>query len=212
MSICLCGKEYTVIVRDVANRAMRHILFTILLLYSVGTHADPLRGSIEISGSLYNPDWELRENATGMRLSGMWMIGENVRIRGSYNSADTDVVNLPIIRLRGLPFGNWREAGLGYLWQLSNNTSVEAELSYQGVELYDKIESGGAILAGINHRFGDRISGSLRLSYFDIRSADWRLTGDLYTALSERIDLVTRIDDTSKFDFTWYEVGLRFRF
>ena len=74
------------------------------------------------------------------------------------------------------------------------------------------VESGAALLTGISHRFGDRLSGSLKLSYFDLWSPDWRLTGELGTRLVDRVELITRIDDTSDFDFTWYEIGLRISF
>lgn len=191
---------------------MRHILFLITMLLSGYACAEAPRASIEISGSLYNPDWEQRENATGLRISGMWMAGKNIRFRGSYNSIDTNVVPLPVVSVRGLPFSNWREAGVAYIWQLASDTNAEVEVSYQGFELYDNTESGAALLAGISHRLNDRFNATIRLSYFDIESPDWRLTGELFTTLSESVDLVTRIDDMSEFDFTWYEVGLRIRF
>lgn len=140
------------------------------------------------------------------------MATSQLRLRGTYNSIDTDVVNLPIVRLRGLPFGNWRELGLGFLLPFSRNTDAEVEVSYQAVDLYDMTESGAALSAGISHKINHRFAAALRVTYFDIRSADWRITWDLYTTLTQQIDLLTRIDDTSEFDFTWYEIGLRFRF
>lgn len=191
---------------------IRTVPILAILLCATSQATDYSRGSIELAASLYNPDWEFRENATGLRLSGMRRFGDHFRIRATYNTIDTNFVDLPIIGIRGLPFGNWREFGLGYVTELSADTLLEAEASYQGVELYNQVESGGAVLLGITHRFNERFSAALRLSYFDIQTADWRLTGDLYTALSRRIDLVTRIDDTGQFDFTWYEIGLRFRF
>lgn len=212
MSNSLLCRVDAAIVGSVIYPTRHHVPILMFLLCCTAVNAETPRGSIEISASLYNPDWEFRENATGLRLSGMWMLGSHFRIRGTYNSIDTNFVDLPIVGLRGLPFGNWREAGLGYIWELTDRTAVEAELSYQGVELYDKTKSGSAISAGFMHRFSERFSGSLRLSYFDLESRDWRVTGDFYTAISERFDLVARIDDTSEFDFTWYEIGLRIRF
>lgn len=207
VSLPFCRYGLTVITRSIG-----HIGVLLMLLYSIGTCAGELRSYFEIAGSLYNPDWELRENASGIRLSGAWFATERVRFRATYNSADTDVVNLPIRNIRGLPFRNWRELGAGYVHTLSRSTSLETEISYQAVDLYDDIEAGPAVTVGIQHIFGKRFTGALRLGWFDLQGSDTRFTGELFTTLRPGVALVTRIDDTSNFDFTWYEVGLRFAF
>ncbi|MBT8137933.1 MAG: hypothetical protein KJO54_13025 [Gammaproteobacteria bacterium] len=193
-------------------RSIKHIAVLSALLYSMGAGAETARGYFELAGSLYNPDWELRENATGLRLSGAWLVTDKLRIRGTYNTADTDFVDLPIRELRGLPFGNWREAGVAYVHPVGSKTRLDLELSYQGVELAGDIESGSGVSVGIQHIFDQRFSGSLRFGWFDLDGSDTRLTGELLTQIGSNVALVTRIDDTAGFDFTWYEVGLRFRF
>ena len=122
-----------------------------MLLYSMDASAETERGYVEIAGSLYNPDWELRENASGLRLSAAWLATDKLRIRGSYNTTDTDFVDLPIRRLRGLPFGNWREAGVAYVHPVGSNTLIDLELSYQGVDLSGDIRSGSGASVGIQH-------------------------------------------------------------
>lgn len=196
----------------VTFRSIQHIGGMFLLLYSISACADAPRGYFELAGSLYNPDWELRENATGVRLSAAWLVTDSLRLRGSYNTADTDFVDLPIRELRGLPFGNWREAGVAYVYTASSKTSIELEVSYQGVELSGEIESGSGASVGIQHIFSQRFTGLLRFGWFDLDGSDTRLTGELQTRIRPNVALVTRIDDTAGFDFTWYEVGLRFEF
>ncbi len=190
--------------------SIKHIALAAVLACPAAATAGET-GWFEIAGSYYNPDWEFRESESGIRLTahyrrGHWYGG------ASYNTIDTKRVDEPVVRLRGLPFGDWRELTVGRSFGLTPDSSLRLEAAYQGITVFDSTESGYLLATALTHRFGPRFSGSLRLGYLRLEERDWRVTGELVVATGERSAVVARIDDFAEFDFTWYELGVRFSF
>ena len=192
------------------NASIRHIVLTGLLACPAWAAAGDAAW-VEIAGSYYNPDWEFRESESGVRLSGHFQRG-GWYVGATYNTIDTKPVDLVVVRLRGLPFGDWRELTVGHSLDLTPDTSWALEAAYQGVSVFDATESGYSIASALAHRFGPRVSGSLRVGYLQLEEQDWRITGQLLVSTGERSAVVARIDDFAEFDFTWYELGVRFFF
>lgn len=185
---------------------------TLTLLWAApALSADQNPSWVEVSGSVYDPDWELRTREYGLRLAAQLGLG-NWYLAGAYNTIATSRVDEPVVRVRGLPFRNWREAELGYRHTLAPTTSASVAVAYAGLELFDEIRSGYWIGATLVQRFGARTAGSLRLAYMELDERDWRLTGELVIDATTRLALVLRLDDFAEYDFTWYEVGARWRF
>lgn len=174
-------------------------------------HAEKMSGWLELSASVYDPDWEFREREQGLRLAAQVGFGDWF-LAGGYNTIATSAVDLPVVRVRGLPFRNWHELVVGYQHPLSATTSVTVAAAYTGLELFDEVHSGYWSGATVTQRVGSRVEASLRVAYMELDEQDWRLTGQLLIDTSERTALVLRLDDFAEYDFTWYEIGVRWRF
>ncbi len=195
------------------NPSIRHIALVSLLVALPAQATGQDQSWVEISGSYYNPDWEFRESETGLRFAGHYQRGPWY-VGATYNTIDTDRVDIPgVVRLRGLPFGDWRELTIGHSFTAATSSlSLRVEAAYQGITVFDSTESGYSFGAALQHRFNPLVSGSLRLNYQQLEEQDWRVTGQLLFTTGERSAVVARIDDFAEFDFTWYELGIRFFF
>lgn len=189
----------------------RIALIFIATLLTEPALADANGSWVEVGVSHYNSDWQPRGSETGVRLAGQLRRGR-WSAQGFYNSIDTKEVDLPIIRLRGLPFRNWHEAAIGYSLDVTDRTSIQMQGAYIGAQLYDDTLSGYATAVLLRHALAQRVSTTLRLSRMHLEESDWRVTGELVLQMSPRLSVVTRIDDFAEFDFTWYEVGARISF
>lgn len=164
-------------------------------------------GWVELGISHYDPDWELRDRETGLR--GAAQVGtDQWFVTAFFNTIATARVDEPVVRLRGLPFEDWRELGAGYRLG-DGTTNFVLAVSYAGVKLGNENRDGFWAGASVTRQFDKHWAGSLRLAYFDLTESDVRLTGELDYRATDRMSIVFRIDDFNEFDFTWYELGAR---
>ncbi|NND61132.1 MAG: hypothetical protein HKN49_12775 [Gammaproteobacteria bacterium] len=166
-------------------------------------------GWVEADFSYYNPDWELRESESGLRLSAAYTNAAWSFV-ATHNSIATQRVNQDVVRLRGLPFSNWNEIWVSRSVGLSDSLALEFSATYQSLNLQGETRSGGGAAVGLNSNWSDRWRTQLRISNFTLEENDWRITGELAYRAQTDAELILRIDDFDEFDFTWYEIGYRF--
>jgi hypothetical protein len=179
---------------------------------AIAAHADghALR-YLETAFSLYNPDWEARENASGVSLSGSLPLTRHVRVSAGINLLETDPVEgLTVRHVSGKPFENWRSIGLGIFGHGPSGTLWTADIYAAAVDIEGDTENGGTIMLGVQKSF-DRLTAALGAGYLDLAIEDSIVEGTVAYEMTARWSAMARVRDYAEWDFTLYELGVRWR-
>ncbi len=199
------------------NAAMAYWIAVLAMLFAVDAAAqEGTRDYVEVAYSLYNPDWERRENASGASLLASRRLGDRFRATASVNLLETGDTGLDVVNARGLPFSNWHTVGLGVYGPLGSRFGYTVTGTYQGVDVDDNYESGAGIAGGLyavfGSVFGRELELGLEVGFIDVVISDTTLVGQVVYRLSGSTALTARIMDYADWDYTRYELGLRATF
>lgn len=173
---------------------------------------DSAHDYVEVAYSLYNPDWERRENASGVSLLGSKSLGNRFHAMASINLLETDDTGLDVTSARGLPFKNWHVVGAGLHGVLGSRFGYSITASYQGVDVEDNYENGAGISAGLSAVVFGNVELGVEVGWLDLVISDATLVGHAAYRLNGSTMLTARVMDYADWDYTRYEIGLRATF
>ena len=170
---------------------------------------DGARDYVEVAYSLYNPDWERRENASGASLLASKALGAQFRLVAGINLLETDDTGLDVVSARGLPFRNWHTVGAAYGGDLGSQFGFTVTAAYEGVEVDGNYKSGASLSAGLTTLVFRNLELGVAVGWLDLVISDTTLVGHGTWRLTDRTHLTARIMDYAEWDYTRYEIGLR---
>ena len=164
--------------------------------------------SIELNYSTVNADYSPFDDGYGYSLGGSKKIGDIFYLTGNYTHARARIGG----DIRSQELSDWWAVGPFAAWAINPRFHLIGGVTVQGAVLDDRTETGYCLQAGFRALPLRHVEFNLFMGYLDVVIKDIQTIGEVYYHINETLAVGGRVRDYADWDYTCYDVGLRYSF